>query len=502
MNRFGRIFLLVFPILAFSLACNAQQVSFTIMHTNDTHGHLMPFSYPADGSAAISGMRVRENIGGIARRASLARTIRSEVESRGGTAWLVDAGDFTDGTVFSTVYHGDADVEAMNAAGYTFSTIGNHELNASIATLKKFLGLAKFPVLCANLTENATGKLLVKPYEIRRVGPLKVGVFGITTVEAATYPAGKEGLTIAPEVETARKMTAALRQEANLIVLISHAGENIDEQIANDVPGIDIIIGGHTHTRLPVGELVWHSDVLQARSVNGTIIVQDHQWGGELGRLDLLIEKDKSGVWQIDRYRERLIPVTSKIAEDPQVAEVVNRYWNPIAAKYGEVVGKAAGDFVERGDDMANYNLVADAVREIYGAEICLENTGGVRAPITKGDITLAELNEVDPFGNTVVTFTISGQKLKEVLLKNRPAVSGVRYRIENKQLVEVFVNGKAVEDGRMYSGVSNSYFAGGGLKDIKVVDTKKPRLDAIVEYIRKKGTVQPLYDGRRIIVD
>ena len=501
MRKISRSVLLVLCVFLLPALC-AAQVSLTILHTNDTHSHLLPFSYPAEGSPVIATLRARENIGGIARRATIVKGVRAEVERHDGTVWLVDAGDFTDGTVFSTEYHGDADVDAMNAAGYTFGTIGNHELNAPLATLKKFLGLARFQILCANLTENATGKQLVKPYEIRQVGSVKIGVFGITTPSASGYPAAKEGLTIGNEIETARRMVETLRRDASIVVLISHAGERADEQIANSVPGIDVIIGGHSHTRLPAGTFIWRSDNLESRSVNGTIIVQAFQWGGELGRLDLLFDKDERGIWRVARYRERLLPVTPDLAEDEKVAEVVNRYWKPIAARYGEVIGKASADFVERRDDLAPYNLVADAVREVHGTEIALENMGGVRAPIVKGDITLAEMTEVDPFSNTVVTFKITGRQLKDILLRNRPAVSGVRYRIESRQLVEVSVNGKPLEDERAYTACSNSFFAATAMKGIKFEDTGKLRLDVIVDYIRKKGTVRPVYDGRRVIVD
>jgi 5'-nucleotidase / UDP-sugar diphosphatase len=480
----------------------AQQVSLTILHTNDTHGHLLPFSYPSEAPAGsdLAGLKSRKNIGGIARRATLAKRLREEQQARGGTVWLVDAGDFAEGTSFSTEYHGEADVDAMNAAGYTFGTIGNHELNASLETLKKLISMAKFPLLCANLTDNATGKPLVPPSEIRQLGLLKIGVFGLTTPSASGYPAAKDQLTIGNEIETARRMVDTLRREADVIILISHAGEKVDEEIAHKVPGIDVIVGGHSHTRLPIGQFIKLSDEKKLKSVNGTIIVQAYQWGGELGRLDLLFDKDEKNAWHVAHYRERLLEVKPNIPEDAAVAAVVARYWKPIAARYGEIIGRAAADFSEV--NMSNYNLVADAVREAYGAEIGLENTGGVRAPLIKGNITLENLTQLDPFINTVVTFKITGQQLKNVLLLSKPAVSGLRYRIEGKQLVETSVGGKPVVDTQVYTAVSNSYMAGTALKGIEVVDTKRVRADVVIEYIRKKGTVHPVTDGRRVILN
>ncbi len=138
----------------------AWGVSLTILHTNDTHGHLMPFSYPTvtSGGSDASGPAERTDVGGIARRATLAAQIRAELGKTGTTVWLVDAGDFCDGTPFSTEYKGEADMAAMNAAGYDFGTIGNHEFNNTLEQLKKTIAASNHPILCANATESATGQ--------------------------------------------------------------------------------------------------------------------------------------------------------------------------------------------------------------------------------------------------------------------------------------------------------------------------------------------------------
>ncbi len=495
------------PVLCLSIcfflstSVSAQQVSLTIFHTNDTHGHLLPFSYPSvvPLGSELDGLKVRTDIGGIARRAELVNRLRRELGSRGIAVWYVDAGDFSDGTPFSTEYHGEADVEAMNASGYDFGTLGNHEFNQPLASLKRVIALFRFPILCANALDTPTGKPLVQPSTTRRLGSLKIGIFGLTTRESGRYQAGKEGVTVPDEIETAQRMVKTLRPAADIVIAISHAGEQIDEKIASTVKGIDVIVGGHSHTRLPIGQFVWRSDELKPAEVNGTIIVQAHQWGGELGRLDLLFTRDHS-VWRVDRYRERLIPVTSEIPEDEKVASVVDRYWKPISARYGEVLGQAAADFVEQGDDLAPYSLVADAVRETFGTDVELENIAGIRAPLVKGKITRADMIEVDPFENNVMTFKITGRQLKDILAKTRPAVSGLRYRIQNGVLVEVTVGGQPMQDDHVYSASTNSYFAGTALKGIDMTDTGRLRRDVVIDYIRKKGIVEPSYDGRRSI--
>jgi 5'-nucleotidase/2',3'-cyclic-nucleotide 2'-phosphodiesterase/3'-nucleotidase len=215
----------------------------------------------------------------------------------------------------------------------------------------------------------------------------------------------------------------------------------------------------------------------------------------------LLFEKEASGQWHLERYQARLISITAAIRPDEKSAEGIKQYWERIPARYSEVIGRAVADFSRRCSDMAEHNLVADAVREIFGTEIEFENLGGVRAPLLKGEITRGDLVTLDPFDNTVVTFKITGKKIREILKKYAPAVSGLRYRLEERELREVSVNGQSLQNDRVYSAATNSHFAERALKGISVQDTQKQRLDVLIDYIRKKGTVHPSYDGRRIVI-
>jgi len=499
--------LLVFvatALLGVASLATAQPVALTILHSNDTHGHLLPFSYPdsAASGTGLQGLRVYKDIGGIARRATLAKRIRQELDQRRTPVWFVDLGDYSDGTPFSIEYHGEADVAAMNAAGYDMGTLGNHEFNNTATQLRKLVGATKYQLLCANATDRASGKPLVTRYVVKTLGSLRIGVFGLLTHESATYPAGKEAIDVADEITSARQAVAALRPQADIILLLSHAGEQLDQRLAEQVPDIDVIVGSHSHSRLPSGELVWHSEDLQARAVNGTVIVQAHQWGGELGRLDLLFDKDEKGVWHVERYRARLIPVTADIPEDAGVAAVVGEFWKPIAPRYAEVIGHAAGEFSSRGDDLAEYNLMADALRETFTVDLAMENMGGIRAPLLRGTVTRGDLVMLDPFNNTVVLFKATGRDIRQMLQRHTPAVSGIKYRVQNRELVDVSIGGQPLDDNRTYTGVTNSYFAGYALKGLSLQDTGKPRIDTLIAYIRQKGTIRPAYDGRRIVTD
>ena len=490
-------------LLAGSAAGCAEQprsVNLTILHTNDTHGHLLPYSYPEtfDSNSDLARLPTRANIGGAARRATLVKKIRREPNRE---VLLIDAGDLCDGTPFSTEYHGDADIAAMNAIGYDLACPGNHEYSNTLPQVRKLIADAKFPLISANTRVKADGKPLFTPYIIKEIGGAKVAFFGLMTYSARTYPAARDELQMQEPIAAARNLVPELRKKADLIVAVTHIGVNEDRQLATAVDGIDVIVGGHSHTMLPAPLFIGAPPSSNRHSVNGTVIVQDFQWGGTLGRLDLNLYRDERGRWAVRRYTGKLLPITNKIPEDPEVAAVVDRFWKPISAKYGAVIGEALGDFTLKGSDRAEYNLVADAVREQLNLEFDLENLGGVRSPIVKGAITYGDLVTLDPFGNTIVTFRATGRQLKQILARHRPAVSGIRYVLEGSRLVEATIGGQPIVEERVYSGATNSYWAPFILGDVTdKTDTRKPRLDSVIAYIRKKGAIQPAYDGRRVI--
>mgnify|MGYP000389190742 CR=1 FL=1 len=473
----------------------------TILHTNDTHGNLLPFNYPdpPDPNTQEAQLALRRNIGGIARRATLVRQLRNAF----GTTWVADVGDFCDGTAFSVEFRGEADVAAMNALGYTIATHGNHEFNNTRAQWQKLVQMAKYPVVCANVVDANTRQPLLKPYEILQVEGARVAVFGLVTESARGYPATREGIEIQDALDTARRLVPELRRQADVVVLLSHLGYEVDQRLAREVPGIDIIIGGHSHTRLAKPDFVPAGNLTSAFQKNGTVIAQAFQWGGELGKLEILLRRDpNTGKWTFMSYRGELILVSPDIPDDPAVKAVVNRYWKPMKGYYGVVVGEAEDDFTHRGDDDAEYNLVADAVREVLDTEADLENMGGVRAPILRGPITRYDLAKALPFGNTMVKFRVTGAQLRELLRRTRPAVSGIRYRYRRGELAEVTVNGQPLQDDRQYLLSTNSYFAQRYLQPMGIAyeDTGRKRLDIVSEYILKHKRIRPAYDGRRVV--
>ena len=507
-------------LVGFGSMASAATQRLTILHTNDVHGHLRPFSYPAISTLGSGSMLAgsvmpttlladlpsRREIGGLARRTTLVRNIRADLAKQGAPAWLIDAGDFFYYSPFSDEYHGDADVIAMNRAGYDFATLGNHEFQVSLPQLRKLVGDARFDILCANVVDKAAGTPFTKRYVVRQVGRLRVGVFGLVTNSAGRTPAAKEGLVVEDVFTVAPAIVALLRgaEKADVVVLISHCGYEADRRLARAVRGIDVIVGAHTHTRLPQGELVPWSDALVPDEVNGSVIVQAGQWGGELGRLDLLFETNAAGQWRVGRYQARLLPVTAAMPADTAVEAVLDSLWAPLAAKYDEVLGTAAADFADRGDDLAQSNFNADAVRAEFGTDVEFEGAGGMHWPIIAGPVTRAALVDYDQHPYTVLTFHMRGSELRRFVQRARPVASGLRYRMFGDQLLDLTVGGAPLDSARVYACAANSSLAARleGFVTGEARDTKRPCAEVVFAAIRKARTISPAYDGRRIVVD
>ena len=229
-----------------------------ILHTNDTHSQIEPYTSKTD-----------TNVGGFLRREALIRDCRTQHAN----VLLLDAGDFSQGTPYFNFFKGYTEVYLMNKMHYDASCLGNHEFDNGSAALAKRVKKAKFPVLCANYVfhDKHLAKVM-KPYTIIEKDGLKIGIFGLLVdLQPLVAPSVYAELTYLDPVDAARKMVAELKaQGCDLIICVSHLG--IDENMVNDytvakeVPGIDLIIGGHSHTELKEPVLVGDTRVYQMTS--------------------------------------------------------------------------------------------------------------------------------------------------------------------------------------------------------------------------------------------
>jgi len=264
----------------------ADVTKLTILHTNDVHSRIDPF--PMDGSKS-------EGRGGVAKRASLIKQIRSSENN----VLLLDAGDIFQGTPYFNFFHGEIEMKLMSEMGYDAATIGNHDFDGGMDGLIKSLDNANFPLLVTNYDfENTEMKDKTLPYKIFKKGGLKIGVFGVGIELNGLVPKSLYKETIYSDpIAAAEKYGAILKNEekCDYIICLSHLGYKYNEDkisdrvLAKETSYIDLIIGGHTHTFLSEPERTLNK-------INKPILINQVGWAGMvLGRLDIYFEKNKKG---------------------------------------------------------------------------------------------------------------------------------------------------------------------------------------------------------------
>ena len=271
-----------FPSLVLGKPENPLPMVLTILHTNDTHARIDPFP-----SGQYQGM------GGVTRRAALVREIRRENPN----TLLLDAGDVFQGTPYFNYYKGKLDFDVMSQMRYDCGTLGNHEFDNGIAGFVESAQVARFPFVNSNYDISRTAlNGLVKPYITKTVGGIKVGIFGLgVNLDGFVAPPSYEGVVYQDPVATAREMVQELKgnQGCELVICLSHIGYKYDDDrvsdrvVAQQVKGIDLIIGGHTHTFMEEPEVFVDDEG------NQTLVNQVGFAGIQLGRIDYVFDRNR-----------------------------------------------------------------------------------------------------------------------------------------------------------------------------------------------------------------
>lgn len=480
-------------ILALVWAGVGEALPLTILHFNDFHGQIEPIEDRATGRTE----------GGVARLGGLVAAIRSEDPER--PVLLLFAGDLLQGTVTSAAFLGSPDVGLLSRLGVDAAAMGNHELDYGQQIFRGLIAEAQYPILAANLIAEPV------PFEVRAfalfrpaAGP-QVAVLGLVTDEltTTTHPRNTGGIRVADPVETALRWVPELRRRADLVVVLSHLGYAMDRRLAREVPGIDLIIGGHDHVLFD-----------EPRMEQGVPILQAGERGRHLGRLDLLVQ---DGRVQTQGYR--LIPVDESSPEDPRIAAEVAALSVRLGSEIGVVVGRSAvhldarREVIRRGESNLG-DWVADLARERTGADLALFNAGTFRTSIAAGEVRIKDLYEAFPFGNELVTATLKGSQLQSALDRSAgldPAgnpggflqVSGVRFTIHAGRAESVQVSGRALDLEAEYRVVMTDFLAVGGdgymmLKDLPdTQETGTLILDLVMDAFRTRSDIRPATDGR-----
>lgn len=442
-----KLFKMIFVLLL--LLVSVQARTLTILHYNDFHGHIAPFK-----------MKDVQYGGG----AALATLIRQKVKND-RNCLVLSAGDTISGSSEVNPFNGRPSVELMNMFPNHASAIGNHELDFGLSIFRRRASEANFPFLAANMAHY--GEPVAEHYKIFDIDGVKVAVLGLATPDTltATNPAGTIGVTFEDPVVTASRYVPFLRSRADLVVALTHLGMEEDVRLAKEVSGIDIIIGGHSHTLLEAG--YW---------VGETLIAQAGMWGANLGVIEVHVPGNPPVV---TGRRARLIPVLADMPVDKDLAEFAAQQKHIGDLVMGQVVGYTSdalglGINLRDGENSLS-RWACDAVREQTGADIVLFNSGGMRQGIPAGDISVRDITNTFPFNNTVVMIELSGNDIKKTLEFAMPVQGKGTFPQISGAVVEADVNGKNVDFkkieiagepidlNRMYKLATSSFQADGG---------------------------------------
>ncbi len=515
-RRFGGL------ILAPALVTSAwSQSTITILHTNDQHARVLP--------ATLKG----KEYGGQARLATLIRR-----ESASSTnPLLLDAGDTFQGTIFFNVYEGLTGAAFMNEIGYRAMALGNHEFDRGPATLARFLRQLNFVALAANLDVSAEPELvgLVLPSTMLQIGDQKVGVVGAITEEVFQISSPGPNVRLLDTQKSVQAEIDKLRGEGlDKILLLSHRGYEEDVELAPKLHGLDVIVGGHSHSILGDLEIDGapksrgpYPTVTKNADGETVLVVQAWEWGKLLGKL--AVDFDARG--RVENWSKGdPILVDESVPEDKIVGSMVEAFKLPVESTMNAPVSEATAEITNAGarsgaSTMAN--LIADAMLEStasFGSVAAFMNGGGVRASFEPGPVTYGEALAVQPFANTMVLLEVTGRELLDALEYGARGLpegsgglllpsSGTSYEVhvsepQGKRVQNVMLGGKPLELGKTYRITLNNFTAGGGdghevLKAVRGYrnDTGLVDIEGFVAFLKRHNPISPDTTKRIVIV-
>ena len=487
-----------------------------ILHTNDVHGAIAGYAYIT--------------------------ALKADYEAKGAEVILVDAGDYSQGTSYVSVTKGLDAIEMMNAAGYDVVTLGNHEFDYGYTQLKDNMTKAKFKVLCADVFNADGTPIFDANYTYTTKSGVKVGFFGMETPETQTKanPTKIKGLTFATNdafTKAAADQVEALK-DADVVICLAHLGVDGESKpyrstdLYAAVKGIDFIIDGHSHTVMTKGE-------------NGEPI---QSTGTAFANIGVIVIDDATKKIESNS----LFEIKEDTAKDATVAAAAQKIIDRIDKEYGAVFAKSEVELNgakapngNRDSETNNGDLITDAMvwkilqdKESLTVDadhvVAVTNGGGIRKAINPGDVTKKNINEVLPFGNTVVTIYITGAELLEALeastyctpdaIGGFPQVSGINYTISTavaydanaetypastyygpKSINRVTINsinGTEFKADDTYAVITNDFCGGGGdtyyafAAATAKFDTGIPLDEVVMEYITAelKGVIGKQY--------
>lgn len=452
-----------FAALALAVALSVPTLAFAaedatiidIFHVNDVHARVD--NYPAIGGFVDAAKAQNKN------------------------TLLLDAGDTLHGQTIATLEEGESIVHILNAVGFDVMTPGNHDFNYGAQKLLSLKEQMQFPLVSCNVYQD--GKHFLPSYQIFDLEGASIAVIGVTTPSTAysTHPDNVKGLEFRDPVDELKKAVAEISDKVDAVIVLAHVGldpssDVTTSKIAQEVPGIDLIIDGHSHTKL--------QDGIQ---VGNTLIASTGEYAENLGHVTIKIDGDSKQL-SAELFDMSAVNTTDSSADDyiqpkASVQKLIDDTKESQKSILAEVVGKTPalldGDRAHVRSEATNLSdLITDIILKESGAQVALHNGGNIRASIPAGEITRGDVIEVLPFGNYIVTKTVTGAELAAALEHGFtnyytggggfPQFAGIKATFDaaasaGERLQEVTVGGAPLVMDEEYLLATNDFLAAGG---------------------------------------
>lgn len=525
----------LFSSAALALSAGMAQADYTlhVIHINDLHSRIESVS-KYDGTCGADDEAEGKCFGGVARVAAKVNELRDSLTAAGENVIVLDAGDQFQGSLMYTTYKGAVEAEMMEKIGFDVMAVGNHEFDDGPEALAKFVDSVSFPVISGNLDLSGSNVLKgkVANHVVLEVGGEKIGIISALATDTVDTSSPGPNVIFQDEIASLGADAAALEAEGvNKIIALNHVGYQKDQQIAANVPGVDAVVGGHSHTFLsssnPKRAGAYPTYVSQA---DGTLVpvVQAYAYSKYVGHLTLTFSDDGK---VLDAGGDTIL-LDASVTPVAEIAARVAELAGPIEELKARVIGDS-GDVIVgdrevcRTQECPMGNLVADAMLDRVkdqGISVAIQNGGGLRASIDAGEVTMGEVLTVLPFQNTLSTFKATGADIIAALengvsqveeVKGRfPQVAGLKFTWDptaapGSRIVDVMVaDGGAfapIDAAKTYGVVTNNYVRNGGDgyrmfagDDKEAYDFGPDLADVTAEFIAAKGgSYAPYTDGR-----
>jgi len=516
-SRIGKAFIVAAATALLFAGCASAgkdpnaEYQLVVLHTNDHHG-------------AVVGKEDKDKVlhGGLAEIATFVKQVRAENKN----VILLDAGDINTGMAVSNLFKAEPDIKAYNAIGYDAVTFGNHEFDKTLSVLQSQMKISKFPWLSANIKQG--DKYLGSPYIIKKYNGFTVGVFGLTTLRTKVIASPDKSLTFLDEIKTAKEMVAFLRnsKKCDIVIELGHLGDiqetpehETSVKVAEQVPGIDLIIDGHAH-----------SYFAEPKVVNGTPIVTANEQGKYVGEGVMTIKGGK-----VTKFTWKPVEITNKaFPEDAAMNALLKPYIDAANADLKKVVMTTSDEFPfgkkwTRYQEMATGDMLGDATvaylkKTGVTVDFAIHNGGNIRTNLPKGPVTKEQIVTMLPFDNYIYVLTLKGSDVKALfdfigsINQGAGAFAQVSKEVKytltydadgkNGKISDVTISGKPIDESKTYRIGTNDYLANGGdgyvvLKNsIDTFNTSMLMNTVFIDYAATlPQPVEPKTDGRITVV-